>query len=516
MDSISEDALEPSTRVAGCNSISHVDVMLRNDESATLSGYSDAKVARGMVALVVLGLEGCSISELVEVSANELLSASGLQGSIGPSRMTGLTNILNHVQKKVRSLKSVMDQTGTLGTEKHPLEGRWSDRQGEDIAVLLSGGVDSSVALRRVQESGARPHAFYLKIWLDDELAHLGSCPWQEDMEYATAVCAQAGVKLTDVPFQQAYWDEVVSYTMREARLGRTPNPDIMCNSRIKFGAFFDRIGRHYDRVVTGHYARRTVDPHTGLAELRLSADEWKDQTYFLAHLRQDQVAAAEFPLGKLSKVEVRNLAKMYDLPNKERKDSQGICFLGKLKFDEFLGHHLGQEKGSLVEFESGRELGYHKGFWFFTVGQRRGVGLSGGPWYVVCKDVDRNVVYVSREYHAETQERNRFDFETPLWIAGEWPLALGVVGAQTALRVKTRHGPKFYNAVVTRTIDDGGRVNLSERDKGLAPGQFAAFYDAAGRCLGSAVISNDVLLADAPKEIVRMDASSIRLQAHF
>lgn len=513
---MSDNELHPSTRVPGCTSISHVEVVMSDDRTVKMRGFSDSMVARGLMAFVILGLDGCTADEVAAVMPLELLEASGLRGSVGPSRMMGLTSILSYVQNKVAMLRSGEKRDHAEKSEKHPMDGRWSGRQGNDVAVLLSGGVDSSVALRQIQESGSRPHAFYLKIWLEDELAHLGSCPWEEDMEYAAAVCQQANVKLTDVPFQKAYWDEVVSYTVSEARRGRTPNPDVMCNSRIKFGAFFNRIGRYYDRVATGHYARQTVNAETGLAELRLSTDMRKDQTYFLAHLRQEQIAATTFPLGNISKNEVRELAKAYDLPNKTRKDSQGICFLGKLKFDDFLGHHLGRKIGSLVEFETGRELGQHKGFWFFTIGQRRGVGLSGGPWYVVCKDVERNVVYVSKEYHSEKQQRTWFEFETPLWIAGEWPNALGFNGAQAALRVKTRHGPKFHNAVVTRTWAEGGEVELADGDRGLAPGQFSAFYDDEDRCLGSAVIANDVSLADAPTDIIRRRTSAGKLQGHI
>lgn len=516
MPVLPDNRLFHSNRVPGCTSISHVEVVLGNNRTVQMRGFSDSKVARGLIALVILGLNGCTTDEIALTSAEQLLEASGLRGTVSPTRMMGLTSIIDFVQSTLEKSLSRERKEGFSNSDKDLMEGRWTGRQGEDVAVLLSGGVDSSVALRRVQESGARPHAFYLKIWLEDELAHLGSCPWEEDMEYATAVCAQAGVRLVDVPFQQAYWDEVVSYTVSEAKRGRTPNPDIMCNSRIKFGAFFDRIGRHYDKVVTGHYARRTVDAKTGLAELRLSSDLHKDQTYFLAHLRQDQISAASFPLGDFSKNEVRELARVYDLPNKARKDSQGICFLGKLKFDDFLGHHLGHRLGSLVEFETGQELGKHKGFWFFTIGQRRGVGLSGGPWYVVCKDVERNVVFVSKNYRSENQQRNRFEFETPLWISGNWPRALGFDGAQAALRVKTRHGPKFHEALVTRTWVGGGTAQLGEADKGLAPGQFSAFYDTENRCLGSAVISNDISVGDAPSDIIQLENSSKKLQAHF
>lgn len=515
----------------GCASVAHVFVEVDvGSGGVSLSGTADARVSRGLVALVVGGLDGCTVEQVLAVATRDVVDASRLSLALGPSRANGLASVIAEIQKRVRACVAEgavagLDCAGddSKGKEhgvhaddvrRHPLDGRWSDRQGEDVAVLLSGGVDSSVAMRLVMESGARPHPFYLKIWLGDELEHLGECPWEEDMAYATAVCEQAGVKLRDVPMQKEYWDEVVSYTMSEARIGRTPNPDVMCNSRIKFGVFYDRIGKDYDKVATGHYARRDVCAETGLAQLRMSEDSWKDQTYFLAHLRQDQLAHAVFPVGEYTKQQVRELAERYSLPNKTRKDSQGICFLGKLKFDDFLGHHLGQMTGPLVEFETGETLGEHHGFWFYTLGQRRGVGLSGGPWYVVSKNPEENIVYVSRNYQDSSMERNKFEFEAPLWISGSWPSGLSKDGDRASLGVKTRHGPHMHTGVMTRLSVRRGRVDLAQRDKGLAPGQFAAFYD-GDLCLGSGVIATDYSLADAPVAIARV-AGAPRLQAHF
>lgn len=512
MTLLAEESLEASSRISGCTSISHVTVQRRPDNSVVLAGYSDAQISRGIVALLVLGLNGCSASQVLSIQAADVISATGLNEAVGPSRINGLVSVLAGIKKQISQIQS--RNTSLQNDEQsHPMDGRWSGRQGEDVAVLLSGGVDSSVAMRLAMEEGARVHPFYLKIWLDDELAHLGQCPWEEDIEYASAVCKQAGVKLQEVPFQNAYWDEVVSYTIDQTRLGRTPNPDVMCNSRIKFGAFHERIGKHYDKVVTGHYAETRINTDTGLAELYVSKDPWKDQTYFLAHLRQNQLANVSFPVGRFSKQDVRHLAQRYNLPNKERRDSQGICFLGKLKFDDFLAHHLGYRRGSLVEFETGLELGHHRGFWFFTLGQRRGVGLSGGPWYVVSKDPVRNVVFVSKDYNHVDKERNCFEFETPLWISGNWPEELSEIGDVMELKVKTRHGPHFHSGTVCRLPQGRGRVDLVQRDKGLAPGQFAAFYK-DDMCLGSGIISNDLSLSEAPKVIRKMSSKSKRLQA--
>lgn len=233
-----------------------------------------------------------------------------------------------------------------------------------DVAVLLSGGVDSSVALNLLLQQGLKPKAFYLKIWLEDELSHLNECPWEEDWSYASAVCNKAGVELEAVPFQKEYWDRVVNYTIAEAKAGRTPNPDIMCNSRVKFGAFYDYIGERFPLIATGHYARSEHNHNQkgggggGKARLLRSPDRVKDQTYFLSGLRQEQVARAVFPIGGYTKPQVRELAESMDLPTKQRKDSQGICFLGKVKFDEFIGHYLGENPGQIWWIEGGVTVG--------------------------------------------------------------------------------------------------------------------------------------------------------------
>lgn len=373
------------------------------------------------------------------------------------------------------------------------------------IAVLVSGGVDSSVALRLLKEQGHELTAFYLKIWLEDELAFLGECPWEEDLAYVRAVCKQANVPLEIVPFQKEYWERVVAYTINEVKNGRTPNPDMLCNARIKFGAFYDFIGdrpaRHtsavgadvggFDKVATGHYARiesgvpseniSINKPRPHIFRLLKTPDAIKDQTYFLSKLSQEQLSRALFPIGGYKKEEVRKLALKFNLPNAKRKDSQGICFLGKIPFDQFLKYHLGEKKGDLVEYETGNILGEHSGFWYFTVGQRQGIGLSGGPWYVVKKDTTTNTIYISHAEHKEEQARERFLVRDLNWF-NEKPEG----GAQ--LSVKLRHGPKEHHCMVEWHDENTLGVTLEEKDPGIAEGQFAVFYDGE-YCLGGGVI---------------------------
>jgi len=348
------------------------------------------------------------------------------------------------------------------------------------IAALVSGGVDSSVALRLAQQAGHDITAFYLKIWLEDELSFLGECPWEDDLRYVREVCKQANVPLKVISFQKEYWDRVVSYVIDEVKQGRTPNPDIFCNSRVKFGAFYDRYGKDFDAVMTGHYAQTEI--RQGKTLLKCSPDPIKDQTYFLSQLSQKQVAKAMFPIGGLHKFQVRQLAREFNLPNAARKDSQGICFLGKIPFDEFLKAHLGAKAGDIIEYETGKKLGKHEGFWFYTIGQRRGIGLSGGPWYVVAKNPNHNTIYVSKAWQTADVVRTRFVIGGLNWIAGVTPRT-------RVLKVKLRHGERFWNCRL-RFADHGIRayVTLDEGDTGIAPGQFAVFYS-GDVCLGGGVI---------------------------
>ncbi len=346
------------------------------------------------------------------------------------------------------------------------------------IAVLLSGGVDSSVTLRLLKDAGHDITAFYLKIWLQDEYSFLGECPWEEDLRYARGVCEQAGVPLNVISLQTEYWDSVVSYTIAEIKEGRTPNPDMFCNSLIKFGQFYDRIDDSFEKVASGHYAK--VENTNAKFQLRKSPDPIKDQTYFLAYLTQEQLSRALFPIGDYKKDEIRTLAEKYDLPNKVRKDSQGICFLGQIKFDEFIKHHLGIKTGNIINADTGKVIGEHNGYYYFTIGQRSGLGLSGGPWYVIKKDVEKNFIYISKE-KLKPGETSEFTVGKFNWISESKP-------GKEDLQVKIRHGANFFNCKLELNGSEIGKVFLDGADKGIAPGQFAVFYDDEV-CLGGGVI---------------------------
>lgn len=352
------------------------------------------------------------------------------------------------------------------------------------VAVLLSGGVDSSVALYRLLAAGHEVRAVYLKIWLEDELAHLGECPWEDDLRDARAVCERAGVVLDVVALQREYQQRVVAESLEELRRGRTPSPDVLCNRTIKFDAALDAVrdllAPGEVRLASGHYARIARDLESATPHLLRGIDPVKDQTYFLHRLTRDQLAVLDFPLGGSTKAEVRAEATRLGLPNRDRPDSQGICFLGRIPFSAFVREHLGERPGVVRDVATGRVLGEHRGHWFHTVGQRRGLGLAGGPWYVVRKDVERDEILVAHGERTAERGRDRFEIEEAHWIAGAPP------ASDSSLHVRIRHGPRLCPAEVEVCASDATRalIRLRQPEDGVAPGQAAVVY-AGQECLG-------------------------------
>ena len=247
-----------------------------------------------------------------------------------------------------------------------------------NIAVLLSGGVDSSVAVHLLNEQGYRPSLFYIRISSDE--AGTMDCSMEEDVEICQSVSRRYGLPFELVDLHHQYWDEVVGYMMEKLRQGFTPNSDVMCNRLIKFGCFERQIGQFFDATATGHYAQ--IIDHEGTVWLGTAVDTLKDQTDFLAQVDELQLSRTLFPIGGLMKSEVRRIAETAHLVASRRKDSQGICFLGKTHYPDLVRRYLGIRKGDVIEKETGRRIGYHQGYWFYTIGQRKGLGFSGGPWY--------------------------------------------------------------------------------------------------------------------------------------
>ncbi|MHB9055451.1 MAG: tRNA 2-thiouridine(34) synthase MnmA [Paludibacteraceae bacterium] len=351
-----------------------------------------------------------------------------------------------------------------------------------NIAALISGGVDSSVVVHLLKERGITPALFYIKIGQDDdELLH---CSSEEDIEMASLIAHKYGCKFEIVDLHKDYWDTVIAYTIDKVRKGLTPNPDVMCNKLIKFGVFEQRYGKDFDKTATGHYA--TTIEENRKVYLGTAKDPVKDQTDFLAQIDSLQISKLMFPVGHLMKSEVRKIAEKAALPSAKRHDSQGICFLGKVNYNDFIRRYLGEKRGPIVEFETGKILGTHNGYWFHTVGQRKGLGLSGGPWYVIMKDVPGNIVYASRGYDVETQYGKEFKMNDFHFITeNPWNLMDQAVD----ITFKIRHTPEFTKGKIVKTAT-GYQIVSEEKLQGIASGQFGVVYDARSRiCIGSGEI---------------------------
>jgi len=351
------------------------------------------------------------------------------------------------------------------------------------VAALISGGVDSAVAVHLLKEQGHDLHLFYIRIGMDSDE---GDCSAEEDMEMCRLIARRYGLPFDVVTLHNEYWDNVMEYALRTVKEGLTPNPDIMCNKMIKFGYFEQRWGMDFDMTATGHYAS-TLESD-GYKWLATAVDPVKDQTDFLAQISYNQLKHIVFPLGNLSKKQVREIAAEVNMPNAYRKDSQGICFLGKINYNDFIARHLGEKQGPIIELETGRKLGTHRGYWFHTIGQRKGLGLSGGPWYVVRKNVRDNVIYVSQGYNTEKQYGTRLHLgEMHFITCNPW----GVTNDPVEITFKNRHSPEFNNATITRVGELEYIVESKNKIQGIAPGQFGVIYDKQSRiCYGSGIIT--------------------------
>lgn len=356
------------------------------------------------------------------------------------------------------------------------------------IAVLLSGGVDSSVVVYEFARLGLHPDCFYIKIGPEQE--EEWDCSSEEDLEMATAVAHKYGCKLQIVDCHQEYWEQVTIYTMEKVKAGFTPNPDVMCNQLIKFGAFHEKAGHDYDLIATGHYAQ--TEWADGCKWLTTSPDPVKDQTDFLAQIHDWQLKKALFPIGHYMKDEVRRLAEQEHLVNAKRKDSQGICFLGKINYNEYVKRYLGECPGDVVELETGKHIGQHRGLWFHTIGQRKGLGFGGGPWFVVKKDMEQNTLYVSHGYDPQAAYQQHFrvhDFHDVTWCPNQQDSPLAHYGEDITFKI--RHTADYLPGKLEWLGDGKFIVHAEQPIHGVAPGQFCVVYDRQHhRCFGSGEIT--------------------------
>lgn len=352
---------------------------------------------------------------------------------------------------------------------------------GDRVVLGLSGGVDSAVAALLLKQQGADVHALHMTNWDDDD----GYCTAAEDLQDAREICAQLDVPLHHVNFAREYRDRVFSYFLNEYRVGRTPNPDVLCNREIKFGVFRTyaaRLGARW--LATGHYAR--TGEEDGQPVLLKARDQKKDQSYFLHAIATDALAETLFPLGDLTKTEVRSIARDHGLASQDKKDSTGICFIGERPFREFLSTYLPAQPGP-IKTPDGRVVGEHVGLMYYTLGQRQGLGIGGrqdgseDAWYVAAKQLDSNTLIAVQGDHPLLYSAAA-DVTEISWI-GPPPELIGPLTCNVKVRYRQ---PDQACEVVT----DGDRlcVRFDAPQRAVAPGQFAVFY-LGERCLGGGVI---------------------------
>lgn len=337
------------------------------------------------------------------------------------------------------------------------------------VFVGMSGGVDSSLTAAVLVEQGYDVTGVYMKNWTKD-LPGL-KCPWAEDLADAKRVAVQLGIDFKVFDFEQEYKHKVVDYMIDEYKKGRTPNPDIMCNQEVKFKLFLETsLENGADMIATGHYAR------TNDGQLLKASDENKDQTYFLYRIKKEALLKTLFPLGGYTKPEVRAMAESRGLITAQKKDSQGICFVGQIGIKEFLSQYVKTQLGNIIDQDTGKILARHDGAIFYTLGQRHGLDIGGGlPYYVVGKDMEKNEVYASTNLNDTHLWRESIPLQDIHWI-DQPPVDNNV-------DIRIRHRARLMPA----TISDN-EVTLSHPERAVASGQSVVIYQGQ-RCLGGAIV---------------------------
>lgn len=370
-----------------------------------------------------------------------------------------------------------MNLNSAAPTHPHP------ERGGRNVIVGMSGGVDSAVSAALLLEQGWHVRGLFMKNWDEDDGTEY--CTAKADLADAQAVCERLGIELHTANFAAEYWDDVFENFLAAYRANRTPNPDVLCNREIKFRQFRDyAVTLGADCIATGHYAR--IDHSGARPRLLKGIDPAKDQSYFLQALSSDQLQGVLFPVGELHKTEVRDIARRLDLPNREKKDSTGICFIGERRFADFLARYVPHDPGPMVDIE-GRTRGRHIGLAYYTIGQRQGLGIGGqadaaeAPWYVVDKRADTNTLVVSCN---------------PDDVLGDWLCATDaswlVEPPALPLRctVKIRYRQADQPAGVSARADGRLLVRFDSPQRAITPGQYVCFH-AGEEVLGGAIIEH-------------------------
>lgn len=363
------------------------------------------------------------------------------------------------------------------------------------VIVGMSGGVDSSVAALLLKEQGYDVTGVFMKNW--DEEDESGVCTATFDYEDVVKTCEIIGIPYFTVNFVKEYWDNVFEYFLEEYRNGRTPNPDVLCNKEIKFKAFLEfakKVGADY--LATGHYAK--ISEENGIYHLEKGTDTNKDQSYFLCQLNQHQLSKTLFPLGDLTKPEVRAIAEKYKLNTAHKKDSTGICFIGERNFNDFISTYLPAKPGKMMSYD-GQELGTHNGLMYYTIGQRKGLGIggigSGEPWFVAEKDLENNILYVVQGENHPKLFYNGLVASEFNWINGSIPNTPLKCMAKFRYRQSDRsvkvslisdiQEPKDSYDRLTATV----KLDFDEPQSSITEGQFVVLYQ-GDQCLGGGIIT--------------------------
>jgi tRNA-uridine 2-sulfurtransferase len=344
------------------------------------------------------------------------------------------------------------------------------------VYVGMSGGVDSSVTAALLKEQGYEVTGVYMKNWTQDLPGMV--CPWKQDYQDAKRVAVQLGIPFKVYDFQAEYRQKVVDYMIEEYKAGRTPNPDIMCNQEVKFKLFLETaLADGADLIATGHYAR-VKD-----GRLYAGVDPEKDQSYFLCRVSEDALCKSLMPIGEYSKPEVRKLARQFGLATADKKDSQGICFVGKVGIKDFLEQFVEAQPGKIID-QNGQVIGEHDGALFYTIGQRQGLGVGGGlPYYVAGKDMDKNEVYVTTDLQDARLWSNEMMLFSPQWINHP-------PRESETYSVRTRYRSELEPVSSLRRLENGNwHVTLRDEVRALTPGQSAVIYQ-NDRIVGSGLVS--------------------------
>jgi tRNA-uridine 2-sulfurtransferase len=369
----------------------------------------------------------------------------------------------------------------------NPLQsGTMSIQSKKKVIVGMSGGVDSSVAALLLLKKGYEVEGLFMKNW-EEEPGQEDNCSADDDLVDAQAVAMKLGIRLHTVNFATEYWDKVFTYFLAEYKAGRTPNPDIMCNTEIKFKAFLDyALELGADFIATGHYAQ--LEERGGKQLLLKGLDDNKDQTYFLYALNQHQLKHALFPVGELEKPYVRELAEEADLRTAKKKDSTGICFIGERKFKDFLNQYLPAQPG-LIKTPEGETVGKHQGLMFYTIGQRQGLGIGGtknkseAPWYVLEKDLENNILIAGQDHEHPLLMKLNLSANQLTWISGEEP------SLPFSCFAKTRYRQQDQACVIEKIENEIAFVSFESPQRAITPGQSIVFYN-KNICLGGGIIT--------------------------